>query len=71
LDGTLYFGDVEARRLNKAKDIRVEEIVDLRWSPGEDLLIVLFKSGLMCMFALDANEPSIMFEKSSTGISSL
>jgi WD40 repeat protein len=48
-----------------------EEVVDLSWNPGENIIISLHLDGVMCLYSIDTLSLVMKFEKQSIGISSI
>ena len=57
MEGALYFCNIDhspnTKKFIATKDSVNDPIVDLRWNPGEDLIIAVFKTGVMKMYAID------------------
>jgi WD40 repeat protein len=70
LEGHIFFYDMDTKQKSEVNKSCGENVVDLAWNPGDNLLIALFENGRMCMFSVESLTLAIIFEKQPTGISS-
>lgn len=62
-EGNIFFYDMDT---NKRQDVNKscgEDVLDLAWNPGENLLLALFENGRMCLFSVDSMSLAMIFEK--------